>query len=208
MLRTPTYREDDIRLGNIVAIRMGTSEWLSPGLVAKVTEYYYEAIHNGRLKTSGINQTCLMISASNLPSDTKAKPHEALLLAPIDSTSDDGTPPAAPVRQRLISADQIPPLTTCDLHRRRNAIDRSEVQRVLQDTEAFLQAPLGPRHSQIANGQTSRAVRSTANETEDLENSPTSEDSPLPPTSNFDRSRGEQSLANNNTTVSKTSSSK
>lgn len=41
------------------------STWLFPVHVSKVTTYYYEVVHNGCLKLSGINRTRLLQSAES-----------------------------------------------------------------------------------------------------------------------------------------------
>ncbi len=60
MLRAPIYKVDKIDVGDTVAIWRDGSGWLFPARVTRVTPYYYEVVHNGRLKTSGINRTRLI----------------------------------------------------------------------------------------------------------------------------------------------------
>lgn len=60
MLRSSIQKYDNITVGNTVAIWRDGSGWLFPARVTKVTPYYYEVVHNGRLKTSGINRTRLI----------------------------------------------------------------------------------------------------------------------------------------------------
>lgn len=55
MLWTQVYKDDEISIGDTVAIWRDASGCLAPVRVTKVTPYYYEVIHNGRVKMWGIN---------------------------------------------------------------------------------------------------------------------------------------------------------
>ena len=50
-------KHDEINMGYTVAIWRDGSGWLYPARGTKVTPFYYEVQHNGRLKTSGVNRT-------------------------------------------------------------------------------------------------------------------------------------------------------
>ena len=65
MLRTQVCKQQEINVGDTVAIWRDASGWLATARVTKITPYYYEVIHNGRVKTSGINRTKLIINRND-----------------------------------------------------------------------------------------------------------------------------------------------
>lgn len=65
MLRSIVYPHDDIKLGDTVTIWRDGSGCLYPTCVTKVTPCYYEVVHNGRLKSSGLNRTRLLYTNSD-----------------------------------------------------------------------------------------------------------------------------------------------
>ena len=65
MLRTQVRKQQEINVGDTVAIWRDASGWIAPARVTKITPYYYEVTHNGRVKTSGINRTKLIINRND-----------------------------------------------------------------------------------------------------------------------------------------------
>lgn len=57
MRREQTYKNEEISMGDTVAIWRDESSWLAPARVTNVLPYYYEVAHNGQLKTSRLNRT-------------------------------------------------------------------------------------------------------------------------------------------------------
>lgn len=79
MLCSPVHKTDNISLGDIVAIYRNASGWLAPGQVTKVTQYYYDVIHNGHMKTSGVNRICLISSPSMESTEIRTNTKTTLL---------------------------------------------------------------------------------------------------------------------------------
>lgn len=60
MLRSSIREHDAIKFDDNFAMGRDGSGWLFPTRATKLAAYFFEVVHNGPLKTSGINRTCLL----------------------------------------------------------------------------------------------------------------------------------------------------
>lgn len=151
MLRTPVYKMEDIAVGDIVAIWRDASGWLAPARVTKATPYYYEVIHNNRVKTSGINRT------RKVSTDTKeeVRPNDTIPMtgsdSDYDSPADETTPPTDDAEEEAGDvADQNEETVDACVSTRSSShrIPRSELHRILDEAQPLLRDSLASTRSQ------------------------------------------------------------
>lgn len=167
MLRTPIHKTDDISIGDTVAIWRDASGWLAPARVTRVMPYYYEVIHNGRVKTSGINRTRLIKAhATAIPKKVEIADAHATIIESDDEAEayeNDNSPPSQTAAESAINdapelgadaddiADNLSPDAVHDQHRATSQrIRTAEVQHVIEEARPILQEGLRSTRSQTA----------------------------------------------------------
>lgn len=117
------------------------SGWLGPVRVQRVTKYYYEVVHNGRLKTSAFNRTKRIGGYSQgdakIEEKTVEKLDDSVVSASQDTDDEEGN---AHIDQDL---NEDPDATRRDIRGQTNRIPRVELQRVLKEASPLLQGCIG-----------------------------------------------------------------
>lgn len=70
MLSTRIYKHDFTLVGDTVALWRDSSAWIAPARVKVVLPHYCKVVHNGRIKTLGMNRKRLIYRATKADSET------------------------------------------------------------------------------------------------------------------------------------------
>ena len=156
MIRTPLQHYDNIRVGDLVAIWRDASGWLSPCRVIRVTPFFYEVIHNGRVKTSGISRTRI-VQSQQLATESECRRDEIEIDAPNiwneegdwSSDPDSYAQQTADDRQPIDTSTDTPHAETFDQTSPRagNRVSKSEVDRINREAQSITGGELGSRRS-------------------------------------------------------------
>lgn len=158
MLRAPVYKFDTITVGDTVAIWRDASGWLSPARVTKGTPYYYEVVHDGIIKASGINPT-RRVKAVGDTHDAELDTGASTLLPAHGEDSDndlsqsDETPSYGHTSGAVITPFVDHDDGNVQQRSLSQHIRRTEIQHVIDDASPLVQRPLGTTRSQTAGQQ-------------------------------------------------------